>query len=280
MQHALSSSPSPPYCASLFSRGTLAHPISIAFDFHWMAFWLQQHIGLRVLISFSIASRADAEQNGQNEKKKKTLRSRAEQCKRKTGKNSVKEIRVFALCQCHQMQFVVGQSRNYSKWKREYESAVVICLTPSLSLSFSLVPSLFFSLFMPFSSTPSSSRSICHFARAVQKWKPLYKSAFGFARTLPPFLLPFCYLCPSLSTAADSSNFMANVKMKLKNCWHNLFSLLCTQIIHVLSLLRILFADFWRTLFPQLSPTQEKHSEKSYQFLKRPQYYIIFLHNC
>lgn len=61
--------------------------------------------------------------------------------------------------------------------------------TLSLSLSFSFVPSLFLSLFMPLPSTPSFSRSICHFARAVQKWKPLQKSAFGFARTLPPFLL-------------------------------------------------------------------------------------------
>lgn len=52
--------PPPSHSVSLFSRGTLAHPISIAFDFHWMAFWLQQHIGLRVLISFSIASRCRA----------------------------------------------------------------------------------------------------------------------------------------------------------------------------------------------------------------------------
>lgn len=174
------------------------------------------------------------------------------------------------------MQFVVGQSRNYSKWKREYESAVVICRTPSLSRSLSLfLPlyafpfnPLFLSLYLPFRSSCSKMKTFIK----ISIWFCSHSTSLS-----SPFLLPFC---PSLSTAADSSNFMANVKMKLKNCWHNLFSLLCTQIIHVLSLLWILFADFWRTLFPQPSPTQEKHSEKSYQFLKRPQYYIIFAHNC
>lgn len=160
-----------PHPVSLFSRGTLAHPISIAFDFHWMAFWLQQHIGLRVLISFSIASRCRAKWA---KRKKKNVAKQSRTVQKENRKKQCKGNSCFcslpmpsnAICGWPKSQLLEMKT-----WIR-----ICCCNLPntlSLSLSFSLVPSLFLSLFMPFPSTPSFSRSICHFAWAVQKWKPL-----------------------------------------------------------------------------------------------------------
>lgn len=114
----------------------------------------------------------------------------------------------------------------------------------SLSLSLSPSPSSWLSLQLPL--------SICYFARGVQIWKPVYESAFGFALTLSPSLLP-----PFLSPRHTLQTSQQMSKIKLKNCWHNLFSLLWTQIMHVLPLFRIL-CPFILTTYSYSSESQLK----------------------
>lgn len=162
-----------------------------------MAFWLQQHIGLRVLISFSIASRCRAK--WAKRKKKKNVAKQSRTVQKENRKKQCKGNSCFcslpmpsnAICGWPKSQLLEMKT-----WIRICCCNLPNTLSPSIFLSRSLslsLPlyaflfnSLFLLLYLPFRSSCSKMKTFIK----ICIWFCSHSTSLS-----PPFLLPFC---PSL----------------------------------------------------------------------------------